>query len=213
MPDKRFDTTPPGKHKVRAHTRQTKSGPVEVREYLRKDSPERFGTPRFSSLQFLSKPGHAEAHGWTPEEITLMKQQAWDKTVQEDFDSHKTFDGPPSRPQKIFHKTVQDWIKKEHKNWIKMENDFARDYPSEFKPPDADKIENNLFDQHQMAPYSFHARDQVTVDSTLYDILSYGAADYGYGSSLYEELHKNLEAAGYGMEHYGGGRHDFYKMR
>jgi hypothetical protein len=211
--DKRFDTTPPGKHKVRAHTRHTQSGPVEVREHLRKNSPERYGSLRYKDLVFLSKPGHAEVHGWEPSEIEEEKQKSWDSVVQEKFESHKTFDGPASRPQKVFHKTVQQWIDGQVKLKKKQDLEFARDYPREFNPPIQEELEQWRYDLHQMLPYSFHARGQVTVDSTLYDILSYGQADYGYGSTLYEQLHKNLEAAGYGMENYGGGRHDFFKER
>jgi hypothetical protein len=212
MTDKRFDTTPKGKTvKVRTHARVTKHGIVEVREHLRKNNPDRWGSLKYRDLVFLSKPGYAEEHGWSEEEIKRERQQTWDKTVQEKFESHKTYDGPASRPQRMFHKTVQEWIDDQVRIHKQSEEAFARDHPDEFDPPTVESTEQWRYDLHQMMPYSFHARDQVTVDSNLYDVLSYGQSDYGFGSSLYKKLNENLEAAGYGMENYGGGRHDFFK--
>ena len=64
-----------------------------------------------------------------------------------------------------------------------------------------------------MLPYSFHDRNSVAVDATLYSILHDGHADYGFGKGLYEKVEKDLKAAGYYYEPYGGGRLDFAKDR
>lgn len=210
MPDKRFDSTPPRKTvKVREHARMTKHGLVTVDEHVR-SNPVSWHS--YSTLKWLQKPGYAEAHDKDPAEIAARIAELEKSVIQPKFEDHKMFEGSASKPQRIFHKTVQDWMVEQGRQWKVSEEKFARDYPDEFKPPTQESLEQNKYDMHEMLPYSFHARDQVTVDATLYDILSHGQADYGYGSSLYEKIHKDLEAAGYGMENYGGGRHDFFKQ-
>ncbi len=59
--------------------------------------------------------------------------------------------------------------------------------------------------------YTFHEPDQVSVDGTLYDVLAYGQAEFGYGKQLYREIDERLAEAGYLMERDTNCDYRFYK--
>ena len=63
--------------------------------------------------------------------------------------------------------------------------------------------------QKELSLYYFHDDKSVSVDGILYDILTYGGADYGYGSEFNGQLTKALEDAGYYLEAQGGGVFNF----
>ena len=99
--------------------------------------------------------------------------------------------------QAIFDKTVTTWIRDQAESYVKM-------FPE-------DNIEEQIKETTEWLPYSFHDNKTVAVDATLYDILSYGHADYGFGKSLYKILHENLKKAGYYIENEGAGVWNFVK--
>jgi hypothetical protein len=125
------------------------------------------------------------------------------KYVKKTEESHKgsDFHGELSRPQKIFHKTVQEWIEKERKFWSK--DDMFGDIES------PEKIESNL--HLEFGEYTFHDSNSVSVDSELYECLNYGYGDYGVAKDLQPLIDKKLKAAGYYMENIDGSTWAFVK--
>lgn len=58
---------------------------------------------------------------------------------------------------------------------------------------------------------AFHEPDAMSVDGTLYDILAYGHAEFGYGKELYRDIYYSLHEAGYLMERDTNCDYRFYK--
>jgi len=108
-----------------------------------------------------------------------------------------TSNTPTSKAQKIFDSSVQSWA-------VSQADDYVKMFPE-------DNVADQIADMLQMLPYSFHNKTTVAVDSTLFDILSYGHADYGFGKSIYEKIHGDLKKAGYYIENDGAGVWNFVK--
>jgi hypothetical protein len=191
----------------------TKTQTFNIDEHFVKSAykAKSFGDPSFRTLLFLSKPGVAEAHGWTREEINRMKQETWNEYVQPDIKDHIMFEGEPTKPQKVFHKVVQEFITEQVKLSRNSDMQLAKDYPDEFKPPTKDDEAEDRYNTSVSLPYHFHTPKTVSVDSALYSITHDGHADYGWGSSLYGKLDSELKKIGYYYEPVGGGDLNFAK--
>jgi hypothetical protein len=95
---------------------------------------------------------------------------------------------PLTNAQFVFDKTVKNWASEQAK--LIIEN--------------GDDLEAEIAEIMSWLPYSFHTQSRVSVDATLYDILNYGGADYGFGRSLYTAIHEAMREIGYYLENYNG---------
>lgn len=123
------------------------------------------------------------------------------KYVQKTAEGHKMFSGNLSKPQKIFHKTIQDYIKKQHK--------FENELYGPLTPQRKMELEKDL--HLSLGEYTFHNNSSVSTDSTLLTCMNYGQADFGAYKDLHGILHENLEKAGYYMENVDGSTFEFVK--
>ena len=58
----------------------------------------------------------------------------------------------------------------------------------------------------------FHDKTSISVDGTLYDILQYGNADFGYGRELHSDINNKLLKAGFYLENQGSGIYNIVKI-
>ena len=90
-----------------------------------------------------------------------------------------------TKPQQIFKKCIDDYVKSMNVFWKK-----------EF--PDMDNDEGVYY------PFTFHDNKSVSVDANLYEVLNYGCGDFKAGKGLDETIYNALNKAGYYMENIDG---------
>ena len=91
-----------------------------------------------------------------------------------------------TKPQRIFHETIQKFIEEEAKLIVK---EMKTSVEKEIK-----------YLQQFLGAYTFHDNKTVCIDCDLYDIMNYGHAEFGAYSRLKILIDKNLEDKGYYME-------------
>lgn len=96
-----------------------------------------------------------------------------------------------SRVQKAIQKEIEDFIDREDGL---MECD-----------------RNSRYSASKHLMYSFHDNKSISVDGVLYDILRDGQADYGYGKSLYTDIHNKVDRMGFYLEYEGQGIYNIVK--
>ena len=93
----------------------------------------------------------------------------------------KRLSKPKSKPQFVFQKAIDTWIRNNAKYW---------DGPS-------GGLEDELL-------YAFHDTDSIAADGLLCDILTHGQGDFGVGKDLATDIDRALDRAGYYLEAQGG---------
>ncbi len=94
---------------------------------------------------------------------------------------------------------VQKTIQKEIEDFINNMNDLM------------ERDRDNKYSASKDLMYCFHDNKSISVDGSLYDILRDGQADFGYGSSLYTDIHNKVDTMGFYLEYEGQGIYNIVK--
>ncbi len=118
------------------------------------------------------------------------------------FPLEKQFNIPKTKKQIVFENIIRDYISELVQSDIKLHVEYIED--NEDRTPTPEEIRKYEKEQYEYwngyMMRAYHDDDRVAFDGTLYDIINYGQADYGFGKRLGILIHEGLEKEGYYYE-------------